>query len=1622
MPKLGLIHTINFKEMRNQLLHKVCYSVIFSVYISFALKAQTLTVKGNDFINVAPGETISTVGGFKFVGISGKAKISFANGTSPSDVSPNSNRTLVSNPEAFYQLRNVGNNQTANFYLDVTVSSAIAAADLSIYNKNDLDNYQVNVNQIAHAGYTDIPVEWTITKSGAKASDLNDLTFTWGAALETSTIANKALYVYDITLGVWTKLPKTNITVNEGQKSLTYTAFTGVLNGTKFMIAALDSDGDAVSDSQEALDETDPNDATKYKDSDGDGVSDYQEILDKTDSNDPSSFKDSDGGGTPDYVEEKLWPALGLEEGNIADKTDDRRDTDGDGVSDYQELLDGTDPKDNTDFNDTDGDGISDSQEALDKTDPNDATNYKDSDGDGVPDYQEQLDKTNPNDLSSFKDSDGGGVPDYVEEELWPALGLEEGDITDKSDDSQDTDGDGVPDYQELLDDTDPKDNKDYKDSDGDGVPDYQEQLDKTNPNDPSSFKDSDGGGVPDYVEEELWPALGLEEGDITDKSDDSQDTDGDGVPDYQELLDGTDPKDNKDYKDSDGDGVPNYQEQLDKTNPNDPSSFKDSDGGGVPDYVEEELWPALGLEEGDITDKSDDSQDTDGDGVPDYQELLDGTDPKDNKDYKDSDGDGVPNYREQLDKTNPNDPSSFKDSDGGGVPDYVEEELWPALGLEEGDITDKSDDSQDTDGDGVPDYQELLDGTDPKDNKDYKDSDGDGVPNYREQLDKTNPNDPSSFKDSDGGGVPDYVEEELWPALGLEEGDITDKSDDSQDTDGDGVPDYQELLDDTDPKDNKDYKDSDGDGVPNYREQLDKTNPNDPSSFKDSDGGGVPDYVEEELWPALGLEEGDITDKSDDSQDTDGDGVPDYQELLDDTDPKDNKDYKDSDGDGVPDYQEQLDKTNPNDPSSFKDSDGGGVPDYVEEELWPALGLEEGDITDKSDDSQDTDGDGVSDYQELLDGTDPKDNKDYKDSDGDGVPNYREQLDKTNPNDPSSFKDSDGGGVPDYVEEELWPALGLEEGDITDKSDDSQDTDGDGVSDYQELLDGTDPKDNKDYKDSDGDGVPNYREQLDKTNPNDPSSFKDSDGGGVPDYVEEELWPALGLEEGDITDKSDDSQDTDGDGVPDYQELLDGTDPKDNKDYKDSDGDGVSDDQEKKDGTDLKDNKDYKDSDGDSVPDYKEQLDKTNPNDASDFKDIDGDGVPDYIERQQGTDPNNTTDFKDSDGDGLSDYYEAKNVAPSNIMLSMTAIAENSAVASTLAQLSSIDTLDTYAHSYSLVSGSGDTDNAKFEIVGKELKVKELFDFEKKSSYSVRIRTTDAGFLSYEKAFTITIKDVNEAPTKLALSKQNIYEGNNIDDLLGLLSSTDEDAGDSHSYTLVSGTGSTDNASFKIVNGQFRVAQSFKYATKNSYSVRIRTTDKGGLSTEQQFSISISEKPVITGTGNETFPFTRTAASTNPSISLGYTSQLYVNGPDIVSYNWTTSTGLSVISISNPEAKPKVTTTYSVEVTNRFGSKTTVSITVTVRQDYNIIPNNLITPNGDGENDVWVIENLESYPNNKVSIFDRAGRLIYGKTNYNNDWNGQLNGYPLAEDTYYYIILLDGGKGEKKGFISIVY
>ena len=114
---------------------------------------------------------------------------------------------------------------------------------------------------------------------------------------------------------------------------------------------------------------------------------------------------------------------------------------------------------------------------------------------------------------------------------------------------------------------------------------------------------------------------------------------------------------------------------------------------------------------------------------------------------------------------------------------------------------------------------------------------------------------------------------------------------------------------------------------------------------------------------------------------------------------------------------------------------------------------------------------------------------------------------------------------------------------------------------------------------------------------------------------------------------------------------------------------------------------------------------------------------------------------------------------------------------------------------------------------------------------------------------------------------------------------------------------------------------------------------------------------------------------------------------------------------------------TITVTITAQDGA-TTDTYTITVYRGKpltTIDANNILTPNGDGKNDFWTIKDIGLYPKNNVNIFDKAGRLVYAKRGYSNDWDGTFNGAPLAEGTYYYVVDLGPDLPKFKGYISIL-
>lgn len=213
----------------------------------------------------------------------------------------------------------------------------------------------------------------------------------------------------------------------------------------------------------------------------------------------------------------------------------------------------------------------------------------------------------------------------------------------------------------------------------------------------------------------------------------------------------------------------------------------------------------------------------------------------------------------------------------------------------------------------------------------------------------------------------------------------------------------------------------------------------------------------------------------------------------------------------------------------------------------------------------------------------------------------------------------------------------------------------------------------------------------------------------------------------------------------------------------------------------------------------------------------------------------------------GVSLFTASTNRAPTNISLSNNSIAENQPVATVVGVLTTTDPDGAGTFTYSLVSGTGSTDNASFTISGNQLRTNSAFDFEAKSSYSVRLQTRDAGGLTFQKQFTIQVSDVlegiNAAPTNITLSPGSVVENQPAGTLAGTFSTTDPNGVGNFVYTLVSGAGDSGNSQFRVVNNQLLTAAVFSSNAQSSYSIRVQTRDAGGLTFQKQLTVQVTNQ-----------------------------------------------------------------------------------------------------------------------------------------------------------------------------------
>ncbi|WP_375443160.1 DUF4114 domain-containing protein, partial [uncultured Nostoc sp.] len=117
-----------------------------------------------------------------------------------------------------------------------------------------------------------------------------------------------------------------------------------------------------------------------------------------------------------------------------------------------------------------------------------------------------------------------------------------------------------------------------------------------------------------------------------------------------------------------------------------------------------------------------------------------------------------------------------------------------------------------------------------------------------------------------------------------------------------------------------------------------------------------------------------------------------------------------------------------------------------------------------------------------------------------------------------------------------------------------------------------------------------------------------------------------------------------------------------------------------------------------------------------------------------------------------------AVNDAPTDLELSANTINDEAPANTAIGTFSSTDPDQKDNFAYSLVSGIDDVDNNAFTIDGNSLKINNSPDFKTKSSYKIRVRTTDNGNFTFEKGLTINVNNATEIPNRLTNPNDDVF------------------------------------------------------------------------------------------------------------------------------------------------------------------------------------------------------------------------------------------------------------------------
>ncbi len=386
-------------------------------------------------------------------------------------------------------------------------------------------------------------------------------------------------------------------------------------------------------------------------------------------------------------------------------------------------------------------------------------------------------------------------------------------------------------------------------------------------------------------------------------------------------------------------------------------------------------------------------------------------------------------------------------------------------------------------------------------------------------------------------------------------------------------------------------------------------------------------------------------------------------------------------------------------------------------------------------------------------------------------------------------------------------------------------------------------------------------------------------------------------------------------------------------------------------------------------------------------------------------------------------------NDAPYALNVSNRSVYENAPIGSFIGKISTSDQDAVDAYTYSLTTGLGDLDNGSFTISNDSIFTNSLHNLNVQSVFYVRLQTEDKGGITFEKQDTITIVNSNDSPSDIQLSANTIDEMNMVNATVAMLTSTDQDVNDIHTYTLVVGNGSADNSKFFINGTTIELKDVSDYEAQSVYLIRLETNDGNGGVFEKEFQIivvNVNEHPMVNDT------ILTVSEHVNINTIIGNLTYADPDSNEVFTFE---VLGVSTFimdqdSIELNEAldyEDEISYTFYVEITDANGLTDTAEVVVNVKDeieaDLPLPVNKIISPNGDGKNDNFHVQNVENYKDYKLTIFNNNGLVIFEvDENYDNSWKGTYSGDLVEEGVYYYVFInKDDASLFYKGTISLI-